>query len=61
VVELWEEVTQVQAAAIMVETRAARAEMMAQERLVLLATAHGEANEAAQRVSTLDSELMTVR
>jgi hypothetical protein len=51
----------VQAAAIMVETRAARAEMMAQERLVLLATAHGEANEAAQRVSTLDSELMTVR
>jgi hypothetical protein len=51
----------VQAAAVMVETRAARAEMMAQERLVLLATAHSEANEAAQRVSTLDSELMTVR
>jgi hypothetical protein len=51
----------VQAAAVMVETHAARVEMMAQERLVLLATAHGEANEAAQRVSTLDSELMTVR
>jgi hypothetical protein len=31
---------------------------MAQERVVLLATAHGEADVAAQRVSTLEGELV---
>jgi hypothetical protein len=42
----------------MAETRAARAERMAQERAVLLATARGEVDEAAERVSTLLGELM---
>jgi hypothetical protein len=44
----------------MVETRATRAERMAQEMVVLLATTHGEAYEVAQRVSSLEGKLMTV-
>jgi hypothetical protein len=58
VVELQEEVTQARVAIIMVETRAARAERMAQERAVLLATSCSEADEAAQRVSTLEGKLV---
>jgi type II secretory pathway component PulM len=46
VVELQEEATQVWVAAVMAEACAAWAEKMAQERAVLLATAHGEADEA---------------
>jgi hypothetical protein len=59
-VEVHEEVTWARVAAIMVETRATRAERMAQEMVVLLATTHGEAYEVAQRVSSLEGKLMTV-
>jgi hypothetical protein len=45
VAELREEVTREQAAAVMAETRAARAERMAQERVILLATSHGKADD----------------
>jgi hypothetical protein len=58
VVELQEEVTPAWVAAIMLETHATQAERMAQERVVLLATAHGEADVAAQRVSALEGELV---
>jgi hypothetical protein len=61
VAELREEVTRVWAAAIMEETRAARAKRMAQERVVLLATTHGETDEAVQRVSALEGELVAAR
>jgi hypothetical protein len=47
VAELREEVTRARAAAIMVGTRAAQAEKMAQERAIMLATTDGEADEAA--------------
>jgi hypothetical protein len=43
VAELQEEVTQVQAIAIMAGARAAKVEGMAQEKVALLATAHDEA------------------
>jgi hypothetical protein len=58
VAELQEEVTQARAAIVMAETRAARAERMAQERAVLLATSRGEADEVAQRASALEGELV---
>jgi Flp pilus assembly secretin CpaC len=61
VAELWEEVTQVWAAVIVAEACIARAEKMAQQRVVLLATACGEANEVAQGVSILEDELVTTR
>jgi hypothetical protein len=51
-------VTQAQATVVMVKTRATHAEMMAQERVILLATACGEADEAAQRVFALEGELV---
>jgi hypothetical protein len=53
-----QEVTRARVAAIMAGAHAARAEKMAQERVVLLATAHGEVDEMAQRVSILEGELM---
>jgi hypothetical protein len=59
VVELWDEVTRVRAAAVMVETRAAQAEEMAHERAILPAPTHGEANKAARRVFALEGELGT--
>jgi hypothetical protein len=46
--------------AVMVKTRATRAEMMAQQRVILLATACGEADEAAQIVFTLEGELVAL-
>jgi hypothetical protein len=61
VAELWEEVTRVWVAAIMAETRAARAEKMAQERAVLLATVHSEVDEVAERISILEGDLVAVR
>jgi hypothetical protein len=60
VAELREEVTQVRVAAVMAGARTARAEKMAQERGVLLATAHGEVDTVAQRVSALEGELVAV-
>jgi hypothetical protein len=45
----------------MAEAYAAWAEKMAQERAVLLATAHGEVEEAAQRVSALKGKLVATR
>jgi hypothetical protein len=45
----------------MAEAYAAWSEKMAQERAVLLATAHGEAEEAAQRVSALKGKLVAMR
>jgi hypothetical protein len=59
VAEVREEVTWPRVAAIIVETHATRAERMAQERVVLLATARGEVYEVAQRVSSLEDELVT--
>jgi hypothetical protein len=61
VAELREEVTWVWVAVIMAEARAAPAERIPQERVVLLATTHGEEDEAAQRVSALECELMVAR
>jgi hypothetical protein len=61
VVELQKEVTQAWVATIMPETQVARAERMAQERAILLATARGEADEAAQRVSALEGKLAATR
>jgi hypothetical protein len=57
VAELQEEATRVQAATVMAKTHAAPAERMAQKRAVLLATAHGEADNAAWRVFALKGEL----
>jgi hypothetical protein len=61
VAELQEEVTQVHATAIMVGAQTPRAERVAQERDVLLASACVEADEAVQRVSLLEGELVAVR
>jgi hypothetical protein len=61
VVELQEEVTQVQAAAIMVKARTTQAEGMAQEKTALLVTAHSEAVEATQRVSILGDKFVAAR
>jgi hypothetical protein len=47
VVKLREEVTRARVTAVMVETRAARAERMDQERVILVATTCYEADEAA--------------
>jgi hypothetical protein len=58
--ELWEEVTRVQAAAVMVRVRAAQAEGMVREKIALLATTHGEAVEVTQRVSILRDDLVVV-
>jgi hypothetical protein len=60
VAELREEVTQVWVAAVIVGAHTARAEKMTQERVVLLATAHGEADTAARRVSILEGKLVVV-
>jgi hypothetical protein len=61
VAELQEDVTRAWAIVVLAETHAARAEKMAQERLILMATAHGEADEATQRVSALEGELAAMR
>jgi hypothetical protein len=61
VAEPREEVTRARAAVVMAETCAALAEKMAKERVVLPATACGEADEAAWRVSALEGELMATR
>jgi hypothetical protein len=57
VVELWEKVTRARVTAVMAKTHAIRVEEMAHERIVLLATTHGEVHEAARRVITLEGEL----
>jgi hypothetical protein len=54
-------VTQAQATAVMAEARAAQAEKRARENVVSLASAHGEADEVAQKVTLLESELVVVR
>jgi hypothetical protein len=61
VVELWEEVTWAQAATVMAGARATQAERIAWERVVLLASAHGEADKVAWRASLLVGELTVVR
>jgi hypothetical protein len=61
VAELREEVTRAWATADMVETHIARAEKMAQERAILLATVCGVADKAAQRVSILEGGLVVTR
>jgi hypothetical protein len=61
VAKLQEEVTRTHVVAIMVEACAAQAERMAQERAVLLATAHGEADKVARMVSFLEGELVATR
>jgi hypothetical protein len=60
VVNLWEEVTRARAAFVMAEARTARVEEIAHERAILLATAHEANNKAAQRVSSLEDELVAV-
>jgi hypothetical protein len=54
---LQEEVTQARVVVIKARARTTRSERMAQEKAALLAFARGEANEAAQMVSLLNSEL----
>jgi hypothetical protein len=61
VAELQEEVTWVWVAVVMAEAHAASAERIPQERVVLLATTHGEEDEVAQRVSALECELVVAR
>jgi dihydroxyacetone kinase-like predicted kinase len=56
--ELHEELTQAQAATIMARVRATHAERTTWEKNALLATAHGEVVEAAQRVFALGDELV---
>jgi hypothetical protein len=51
-------VTQKRAATVMAEARIARAEKLDQERVVLLAAAQREMDEAAQRVYALEGELV---
>jgi hypothetical protein len=46
------------AATIMAEAHNAQVERMAQERVVLLGTAHGEVDKVAKRVFFLESDLM---
>jgi hypothetical protein len=60
VAKLQEEVTWAWAAPVMAETHAARSERMAQERVILLATARAKADEVAQRVSALEGELVAM-
>jgi heterodisulfide reductase subunit A-like polyferredoxin len=57
VVELREEVTWVHVAVIMARARAAWAERMAHEKAILLASAHGEADVVARKISLLEGEL----
>jgi hypothetical protein len=57
VVEIQEEGTRAQAATVIAGACTAHVERMAQERVILLVTTHGEVGEAAQRVSTLYVEL----
>ena len=45
----------------MAGSRTAQAERMAQERAAVLVIAHSEVSEAAQRVSTLEGELVAMR
>jgi hypothetical protein len=59
--ELQEEVTQAQAANVMVRAHAAQVEGTAQEMVALLAIIDGEVAEVTQRVSALGDELVTVR
>jgi hypothetical protein len=61
VAELQWEMTQAWEAIIMAGPHTAQAERMAQERVILLATARGEASKVAQRVSALDVELVATR
>jgi dGTP triphosphohydrolase len=60
-VELQEEVTQARVAAVMAGARTAQADRMAQEKVILLATTRGEADEAAWRVSVLEDKLVATR
>jgi hypothetical protein len=55
--ELWKEVTRVWATTVVVEAQATRAKKVAQESVVLLASARGEAGEVAQKVSLLEGKL----
>jgi hypothetical protein len=56
-----QEVTQVQAVAIMARSRATEAEGMAWEKAALLATSHDEVARVTQWVSILGSQLAIVR
>jgi hypothetical protein len=60
VAELREDVSRAWAPTGMVEARAARANDMAPQRAILLATIHGEVDEVAWRVSILEGELRAV-
>jgi hypothetical protein len=59
-VKIQEEVTLVQAAAMMARARVVQAEGMAWERATLLVTSREEAVEATQRASNLGDELATI-
>jgi hypothetical protein len=58
VAELREKVTRAHATAVMAGARAIREEKIAQERVVLLASTRGEANEVAKKPSLLEGELV---
>jgi hypothetical protein len=61
VVKLQEEVTRARAVGHYGGIRATRAERVAQEKVVLLASTHVEADEVVRRVSLLEGELVAVR
>jgi hypothetical protein len=58
VAELRKKVTQAHVTAVMAGARAIREEKIAQERVVLLASTRGEANEVAKKPSLLEGELV---
>jgi hypothetical protein len=61
VVELQEEVTRAWVAVIMAGAWETMEEKIAQERVVLLASTRGEADEATQKASLLEGELVAAR
>jgi hypothetical protein len=60
-VELRDEVTWAQVAAVMAEAWVARADRMAQESAILLASAHGEDSDVARKVSLVEGQLAVAR
>jgi hypothetical protein len=60
VVELQKELTQAWVAAFMVGARTTWAEGMAPKKVIVLASAHGEVHEVAQKISLLEGELVVV-
>jgi hypothetical protein len=61
VAELREEMTRARVAAVMAGSRATWAKKIVQERVVLLASTHGEADLVARKASLLEGGLVATR